>query len=64
MEVEEWGFKKERVSPSKGHPKVPLGRAGGPPELKNKGKKWFKMTPITKPRLPVTTSQKPAPALD
>lgn len=60
-ELEGWGFKKRRVSPSIGQPKVPLGTG---PSLKNNGKKWLKMRPNKNPNMPTTRESQKPPAME
>lgn len=60
--LEGWGFKKPRVSPSRGHPKEPFGTLW--PSFKNMGRKWFIIRPNRPPVIPTKTPTQSSPAMD
>ena len=60
--LEGWGFKKPRVSPSRGHPKEPFGTLW--PSFKNTGRKWLIIRPNRPPVIPTKTPTQSSPAMD
>jgi hypothetical protein len=59
--LEGWGFKKPRVSPSRGHPKEPFGTLW--PSFKNMGRKWFIIRPNRPLVIPTKTPTQSSPAI-